>query len=98
MPVWTEVPGQSRDQNGGQVRVWGSCADLRSVGPEGRFLVVQLDGLGIEVDGGRPVVGSKGFVALVLEFGGLRLRGRHAVWVLGAISAAGDLCGVPREQ
>lgn len=49
--------------------------NLRSVCEEGRFLVVGLDGLGIEVDGGGKVTSGKGLVALVLEVDGLVRHG-----------------------
>lgn len=41
--------------------------DLGSVGEESRFLVGQLDGLGVEIDSSRPVARSEGLVALVFQ-------------------------------
>ncbi len=66
---------------------------LGSVGPEGGLLVVQLDGLGVEADGGRPVVGGKGLVALVLEVRGLRLGCRHVDRGLALVAVAVGMVG-----
>lgn len=44
-----------------------SATNLRSVGEEQRLLVVQLDGLGVQVNCGGVIAVAKGLVALVLE-------------------------------
>lgn len=45
-------------------------ANLGTVGEESGLLVVELDGLGVEIDGGRPVASGEGFVALVFKVDG----------------------------
>lgn len=45
---------------------------LGAVGVKRGLLVVDLDGLGIKIDGGGPVSLLEGIISLVLEFYGLR--------------------------
>lgn len=50
---------------------------LSSVGVESRLFVIQLYSLGVETDSLRPVMGGKGFVAIVLERDSLVQSGSH---------------------
>lgn len=54
---------------------------LRSVGKVCGLLVVQVDRLGVEADGGGPVVFGEGLVALVLQRRCLLLWGGHVCGV-----------------
>lgn len=67
----------------------GNGTNLGSVGPESRFLIVELNGLVVELDGLGPVVGGEGLVALVLEGDGLFLGCRHCLCCMWT------MCGCP---
>jgi len=58
---------------------------LSSVGVESWLFVVQLYSLGIEVNSLGPVVGGKGFVAVVLERDSLVQSGSH-------VTGGGEAC------
>lgn len=57
---------------GRQIRAY-----LGTVAEDGWFLVVLLNGLGVEVQGSRPVVGHNSLVALQLERVGSLFVGSH---------------------
>lgn len=69
----------------GDVGDGGWSTNLGSVGPESRFLIVELDGLVVKLDGLGPVVGGEGLVALVLEGDSLLLGCRHCLWFMWAM-------------
>lgn len=52
--------------------------NLCSIGPKDGVLVIQLDGLGVQLYRLVPVVGGVGLVAVVLEGNRLLLWGRHS--------------------
>ena len=68
---------------------------LRAVGVEGGVLVVELDGLGVEVQCRGEVVVLEGLVAFVLELGSFLLRVAH---VLGRRSGCGTPAGVCEHE
>lgn len=85
LDVCLSIPNQSREQ------VFCSPSTyLRPVGIICRLLVVQLYGLGVEINSGRPVVRSKGFVAIVLEGDSLLLGGSHG-WMVARRGMAGRI-------
>lgn len=72
--------------------------NLCSIGPKDGVLVVQLDGLGVQLYRLVPVVGGVGLVAVVLEGNRLLLWGRHSSVEspLAGVSHATNLEGVMR--
>jgi hypothetical protein len=69
------------------------AAYLGTVCVEGGLLVPQLDGLGVEVERGGPVLVLEGVIALVLERDGFFLRIAH-----DACGSAGTKLGCERHS
>jgi hypothetical protein len=70
-----------------------SAAYLGTVCVEGRLLVPQFNGLGVELERGGPVLVLEGFIALVLERGGVFLGIAH-----GRVERAGHGAGVRQAR
>lgn len=75
----------------------GRQAYLGTVGEKSRLLVIEIDGLRVELDRGQKVATGKGLIALVLEVDSLRHRGVRATasrdWMPSSEIGGQGTCG-----